>query len=268
MSVCTTICFRVLGLRREEPTTTAAATYRASRVETPTAAAAVAAAAVVVKVVVRIATPTPLLGQLRRLSRQAMRRAGTSHRTINNVLFFFWSDALLAVCSFLCQFFRGVVVSLHFCTCLDNRSAVVKPHPTEGAEICTGCGNPRCDKGCCAVCTPLVLFVALLCCLGFSFSDGHVILEKTSQTRTSTCIVSIYGCDTFVACLGKPKAREIRCTLQGCRVRRIRESMPLQGTLHCAVFRCAGVTTTRPPAFLLLSQVEQSIGYFPRRSYW
>ena len=101
-----------------------AATYRTSRAET--SAAATAAAAAVATVVVRIATPTPDLGQLRRLPRQAMHRAGTSPRTIKNALFFFWSDALLAMCSFLCQFIRDAVASLrsYFFTCLANHSAV------------------------------------------------------------------------------------------------------------------------------------------------
>ena len=84
---CTYNLFSCLGLRREEATTVAA-TYRNSRAETPTAAAAAAAAAVVT-VVVRIATPTPDLGQLRRPPRQAMHRAGTSPRTKKSTLFVF-----------------------------------------------------------------------------------------------------------------------------------------------------------------------------------
>ena len=71
-------CFGVLSLRRdthpaveEEPTTTAAAT-----------AAAAAAAAAVATVFVRLATITRDLGQLRRLPRQAMHRAGTSRQTM------------------------------------------------------------------------------------------------------------------------------------------------------------------------------------------
>ena len=83
---CTYNLFSCLGLRREEATTVAA-TYRNSRAETPTAAAAAAAA--VVTVVVRIATPTPDLGQLRRPPRQAMHRAGTSPRTKKSTLFVF-----------------------------------------------------------------------------------------------------------------------------------------------------------------------------------
>ena len=56
---------------------------RTSRAEAPTAASSNAAAAeVATEFAVRIATPTPDLGQLRRLPRQAVHRVGTSPRTI------------------------------------------------------------------------------------------------------------------------------------------------------------------------------------------
>ena len=45
-----------------------------------------------------------------------------------------------------------------------NHIAVRKPHPTESAEIYTGCGNPRCYKLCCAVCT-LICARRCACCL-------------------------------------------------------------------------------------------------------
>ena len=82
-------------------------------------------------------------------------------------------------------------------TYLANYSAVSKPHPTEGSEIYTGCGNPRCDKVCCAVCTPLCagrcarrLCCWLFCLVVLTFLSQRprvfVILEKTNKTRTST----------------------------------------------------------------------------------
>ena len=141
------------------------------------------------------ATPTPDLGRLRRLPRQAMDRAGASPRTIKNaVLFLFWSDRVSA-CSLL--FFvsvfpsrRRCFVRSHFFTyallttallvsrirrkalkyiqdagmlqsvlcvyiCLANHSAVSKPHPTEGAGIYAGCRFSGCCNVCCAVCTLL-----------------------------------------------------------------------------------------------------------------
>ena len=42
-----------------------------------------------------------------------------------------------------------------FFLCLANNSAVNKPHSTEGAEICSGCGISGCCKLCCSVGTPL-----------------------------------------------------------------------------------------------------------------
>ena len=98
-------------------------------------------------------------GPLRRLPRQVMHGAGTSPRTIVT-LFFFWSDALLAVCFvFRICFSEASLLRLGylFFHVLLTTALLSKPHPTEGAEIpvCAGCGNPRCGKACCAVYTPL-----------------------------------------------------------------------------------------------------------------
>ena len=110
MSVHTVTCFRVLGLRREEPTTTAAATCRASRISN--LAQQQQQAAEVAMVVVRTATPTPDLPQLRKLPRQARHRAGVSPPTIETALFLFGPvDALHAVCSFVFVFFRAGFVA-------------------------------------------------------------------------------------------------------------------------------------------------------------
>ena len=73
---------------------------------------------------------------------------------------------------------------------MPNHSAVSKPHPTEGAEIYTGCGcgSPRCYEMCCAVCACTSLCAGrcarrlccwfFFCCLDFSLSNGHVVLEN------------------------------------------------------------------------------------------
>ena len=117
--------------------------------------------------------------------------------------------------------------------CLANLSAVSKPHPMEGAEIdCTrytGCGNHRCYKACCAVCTPLHacrrarhLFVLLLlvvpfCCLDFFFPTArcfwrckHNPYEHILQTKLCTAY------DTCVARREKKRGRERFAVL--CRV--------------------------------------------------
>ena len=92
--------------------------------------------------------------------RQCIERA-PPHRRSKTLSYLFGStDALLAVCSFLCLFYRaGVATSLSFPTFfyigLANHNAVRKPHPTEGAEIYAGCGFPGSCKECGAVCTPL-----------------------------------------------------------------------------------------------------------------
>ena len=74
----------------------------------------------------------------------------------------------------------------------------------------------------------LCCWLFFFCCLDFSsFSNGHVILEKlTKRIRTSSKLCAAY--DTCVPLpRKKPRAREIRWTLQGCCLRRIRLSMPL-----------------------------------------
>ena len=140
----------------------------------------------------------PSLGQLRRLPRQAMHRAGVSPRTIPTALFFFGpTDAPLAAFPFLCQFFRaGVATSFRFhiilhCICLANHSAVSQPHPTEGDKICCCIqaeGILAATEVCCAVCIPpcagrcarrlFVLSRFFFCLHLSSFSSGRVILEK------------------------------------------------------------------------------------------
>ena len=84
-----------MGLRREDPTTTAA-TYRTSRV--PYLAQQQEQAVEVAAVVVRTSTPTPDLGQLRRLPRQVVPRTGACPRTIRNTLL--WSDGWMLFLQF------------------------------------------------------------------------------------------------------------------------------------------------------------------------
>ena len=132
-------------------------------------------------VVVRTATPTPDLGQLRRLPRQVMHRADVFPRTIENTPF--WSDGcmlFLQFAPFCVSFseqlhhgtFGSYICLAHFTyICLANHSAVSKPHPTEGAEICTRCGIFRCYKArrsvlvvvhaACAVCCSFVVLTFL-----------------------------------------------------------------------------------------------------------
>ena len=95
----TATCFRVSGLRPKEPTTTTAkATYRSS-------------------VVVRTATPTHDLGQLRTLPRLVVHRAGASHLKIKNTIssLHLLARRMPCACSLFpfCQFFRAGVVNLY-----------------------------------------------------------------------------------------------------------------------------------------------------------
>ena len=172
------VCFRVLSLQREE-STTAEGAHRTTRSSSSSSSRSIAT------VVVRTATPTPDLGHLRRLPRQAMHRAGASPRTIKK-RFFFCSDlvrriyALVAVCSLLCQYCRaGVVASfrLHFfiymclttALCVSRiRRKTLECIQAEGILAVTKCAG--------AVCTPLyagrcallvLLFVLLLSSLFF-----------------------------------------------------------------------------------------------------
>ena len=150
-----------------------------------------------------------------------MYRASASPRTIKNVPFCLVRrmDALLAVCSFLCQFFQAFHDNSSTYICLANHSAVSKPHPTEGAETYTGCRIPRCYKVCWALCTPLgagrcarcsVLVVVHAACavrcsfvvLTFLFPTATYVIFFEYQTRTSTSTVCT-AYDTCVACLRK-----------------------------------------------------------------
>ena len=73
-----------------------------------------------------------------------------------------------------------------FFLCLANNSAVNKPHSTEGAEICSGCGISGCCKLCCSVGTPLcggrcaacLRCSLLFCCLWLSFRQRPSCLGK------------------------------------------------------------------------------------------
>ena len=142
------------------------------------AATAAAAAAEAATVVVRTATPTPDLDQLRRLPRQAMYLAGASPRTIKNDL----SSLLCLVRRMLCLQLALFCVSFseqvsllclrYIFLHMPNHSAVSMPHSTEGAEIYTRRGNPRCYKVCRAVCTRFCAGRCehRLCCSLFSLS--------------------------------------------------------------------------------------------------
>ena len=144
------------------------------------AAAAAAAAAEVAMVVVRTATPTPDLSQLPKttLTGDASRGRLSSDDKKRSCLscLFGETDALLVVCSFLVHFFRaGVVASFSLRELLTryvpNHSAVSKPHPTQGAEIYTGCGGilaaTKCAVRC--ACRPVLVVVhaacAVCCCV-------------------------------------------------------------------------------------------------------
>ena len=139
--------FSCFGLAmREEPTTTA--THRIPDQQQQ--------AVEVATVVARTATSTPDLDQLRRLLGQEMHRAGTSPRTIDALFFFRFDGRMLCLqLALFVSVFPSCYHGPFFYMCLANQSVVSKPHPTEGAEIYTGCGIPRCYKVCCTVCTPL-----------------------------------------------------------------------------------------------------------------
>ena len=125
ISVHTITCFRVLGLRREEPATTAAATCRASRISN--LAQRQQQAAETATVVVQTATSTPDLRQLRRLPRQARHRAGASSPTIKTALSFFIRRMLCMQFVHFCLFFSesGSLFGLGYHgTCYANNSAV------------------------------------------------------------------------------------------------------------------------------------------------
>ena len=109
------------------------------------------------------------------LPRQSMHRAGAPLWTLQTLsLLLGPTDALLAVCSFLCLFSEQpslVRLGYHgtfFYLYLANHSAVGKWHPMGGAEIDAGCGIPGCSKLCCSMCTPSVVIVVqpagTVCC--------------------------------------------------------------------------------------------------------
>ena len=164
-----------------------------------------------------------------------------------------------------------------FYICLANQSAVSKPHPTEGAEICTGCGIPHCYKVrrtvyaslCTGRCARYLCCSLFFCCLDVSFPNAHVIFSEKWTTRTSTSIFYVpptivrssprknpgrerlavlYRVTAFVAFGG-------RCLCSACCIAR---SFASFGYQHHN-------TTITPPAFFCC-HVEQSIGYSPRGS--
>ena len=106
-------------------------------------------------------------------------------------------DTLRAVCSFLRQFFPAVAGTL-FYIYLATHSAVNKPHSTEALKYIQAAGLLAAYKVCCAVCTLLcaghcarcLCCLLFLCCLDFSFSNGHVrdSFGEINKTRTSTSI--------------------------------------------------------------------------------
>ena len=144
-----------------------------------------------------------------------MHRADVFPRTIENTPF--WSDGcmlFLQFAPFCVSFseqlhhgtFGSYICLAHFTyICLANHSAVSKPHPTEGAEICTRCGIFRCYKArrsvlvvvhaACAVCCSFVV-------LTFLFPTATYVIFFEYQTRTSTSTVCT-AYDTCVACLRK-----------------------------------------------------------------
>ena len=128
-----------------------------------------------------------------------------------------------------------------------------------------------------SLCTPLVcavLVIFLLFRLFFCFQRPRDFGE-INKTRTST---SSKLCTAYDICVAlprkKPRAREIRCTLQGCWFRRIRLSMPLprhaalRGLPLRSVFSDQKVIfktqQQRPPAFVFCCRATlQSIGSSP-----
>ena len=100
------------------------------------------------------------------------------------------------------------------------------------------CGVPLCS-GRCPRCLCCLLF---LCCpLTFRFPAATyaTFFGKINKMRTYENVHPIYRI--------KPRGREIRCTLQRCCLclRRIRESMPLQGMVHWTVFRFVQLSTIK-----------------------
>ena len=107
--------------------------------------------------------------------------------------------------------FLGSYHGTFFCICLANHSAVSKPHPTEGTEIYTGCGNPRCYKVCFAVCS-LCAGRCSLVVLTLFFQRPRAFGE-IGKTRASISIRLCTAYDTCVACLGKTQgARDSLCS--------------------------------------------------------
>ena len=189
-----------------------------------------------------------------RVARHAMHRVGASPRTIQTALSLFllrrmlcWQLALFASVFpnrrryFVCYRFHLFTYALLTTALWVSRIRRKALKYTAG----TGWGNPRCH---CAGCTPLcagrcarrlfVLLVVLfvLSWLFFLFQRPRDFGE-INKTRTSTSSRRCTAYHTCVALLWKKtRAREIRCTLQGCCLRRIQLCI-CQGTLHCAVFR-------------------------------
>ena len=171
-----------MGLRREEPLTKSAA-------------------AEVSLVVVRVPTTpktwprsTPETTETGDASRGRL-SSDDQNRSLSPVLvrrMLCWQLALVCVSfSEQASLLRSGYVFLHI-LCLANHSAVSKPHSTEGAEIyCIQAAGILAATKCAVRCAHrpvlVVVHAACLCCcwsfffcccLDFSFSNGHVILEK------------------------------------------------------------------------------------------
>ena len=131
---------------------------------------AAAAAAVALAVARAATTPktwprsTPKITETGDASRGASPRSvQTAFFFFGPTLYFFWLDGCSAgSLLFFCQFFRaGVLTSFNvpsFYIFLANHSAVIKPHPTKGAEIycCIQAGGIlAATEVCCEGCTPL-----------------------------------------------------------------------------------------------------------------
>ena len=119
------------------------------------------------------------------------------------------------------------------------------------------------------VCAVLVVLV-LLSWLFFFFQRPRD-LGEINKTRTSTS--SKLLCTAYDTCVAlprkKPRAREMRCALQGCCLRRIRLSMPLpRHTLRSlrlrSVFSDQNVNSKHnnnvPPVFFFLLPSHVAIG--------
>ena len=180
-----------------------------------------------------------------------------------------------------------------------------KPHPTESAEkycciqaaeiiAATTCAGiqaagiiaaTKCAVWCAHRPVLVVEHATCLCCcccffffwcLDFSFFNGHVILEKWTNAYEQMLQIMYRIWYVRILPRKKPSAREIRCTLQGCCLRRIQLSMPLLGTLHCAVFRrfvrfsaiktwTSTHTTTSPPHFCCCRPTLSNRSVFPQK---